>query len=191
MPKRSTRKKGVIIHERSSGNVFADVGLPEEYLVKAELVAWIDQIISDRHMTQSKAAELLGIDQPRVSSLFRGKLDLFSFEKLIDFVKRLGNEVEISIRPSSQPRIRIERCVSPEGVSVPESTMPGGSTAHTVVTGTQSFTGWSGVRFVTGQLELSGQQSMAFGSRTQPALVSTALSQTRMETASMSWFQQS
>jgi predicted XRE-type DNA-binding protein len=107
MLKHSTRKKGVIKHERSSGNVFKDVGLPEEYLLKAELVARIDEIISDRHMTQSKAAELLGIDQPRVSSLLRGRLDLFSLEKLIDFIKRLGNEIEISIRPSSQPQIRI------------------------------------------------------------------------------------
>ena len=108
MPKSFTNKKTAISHQRSSGNVFADVGLPEEYLAKATLVAEIDEIIAGRKLTQSQAAELLGIDQPRVSALLRGKLDLFSLEKLIVFVKRLGNDVEISIRPSVSPRFTVK-----------------------------------------------------------------------------------
>ena len=97
MPRSSTKRKGAIKHERSSGNVFSDVGLPEDYLAKADLVATIDQIISERELTQTEAAALLGIDQPRVSAMLRGKLDLFSLDKLISFVGRLGNAVEIRI----------------------------------------------------------------------------------------------
>lgn len=101
------RRKGAIKRERSSGNVFVDVGLPEEYLAKAELVSRIDEIITGHKITQSQAARLLGIDQPRVSSLLRGKLDLFSLEKLMEFVTKLGDEVEISVRPSAQPQLRV------------------------------------------------------------------------------------
>jgi len=97
MPGSSTKRKGAIKHEQSSGNVFSDVGLPEDYLAKADLVATIDQIISERELTQTEAAALLGIDQPRVSAMLRGKLDLFSLDKLISFVSRLGNAVEIRI----------------------------------------------------------------------------------------------
>jgi predicted XRE-type DNA-binding protein len=97
MPGSSTKRKGAIKHEQSSGNVFSDVGLPEDYLAKADLVATIDQIISERELTQTEAAALLGIDQPRVSAMLRGKLDLFSLDKLISFVGRLGNAVEIRI----------------------------------------------------------------------------------------------
>jgi len=97
MPRASTKRKGAIKHEQSSGNVFSDVGLPEDYLAKADLVATIDQIVSERELTQTEAAALLGIDQPRVSAMLRGKLDLFSLDKLISFVSRLGNAVEIRI----------------------------------------------------------------------------------------------
>jgi predicted XRE-type DNA-binding protein len=105
MPKHSTRTKGAIKHERSSGNVFADVGLPDEYVAKADLVARIDEIIARRRLTQLQAAELVGIDQPRVSALLRGKLDLFSLSKLMDIARRLGNRVEIVVRPSAAPAI--------------------------------------------------------------------------------------
>ena len=93
-------KKAAIKHEPSSGNVFADVGLPGEYLVKAELVSKIDSIITARGLTQSRAAELMGIDQPRVSALLSGKLSLFSLEKLLTMIARLGNRIEISVKPS-------------------------------------------------------------------------------------------
>lgn len=86
MPKNSIRKRGEIQHERSSGNVFEDVGLPQDYLAKAAIVARIDEIIVERKITQAKAAELMGLDQPRVSLLLRGKLNLFSLEKLLTLV---------------------------------------------------------------------------------------------------------
>src|SRR5258708_7708589 len=87
--------------EEGSGNVFADIGMPnpEEALVKAKLSIAIEQIIEDRHLTQAQAAQLLGIDQPKVSALMRGRLDGFSVERLFRFLNKLDRDVEIVIRP--------------------------------------------------------------------------------------------
>lgn len=89
-----------------SGNVFADLGLsnPEDRLVKAELAMKISEIITNRNLTQIQAAEILGIDQPKVSSLTRGKLRDFSVERLIRFLNILGSDVEITIRPKPENR---------------------------------------------------------------------------------------
>jgi len=88
--------------EPSSGNVFADLGLknPEELLAKAELVQRISEILAERKLTQAGAAKLLGIDQPKVSSLLRGKLEGFSIDRLFRFLNALGRDVEISVRPA-------------------------------------------------------------------------------------------
>ncbi len=88
--------------EPSSGNVFADLGLdnPEELLAKAELVQRIADIIVERKLTQVRAAKLLGVDQPKVSALLRGKLDGFSTDRLFRFLNALGRDVEIVIRPA-------------------------------------------------------------------------------------------
>jgi predicted XRE-type DNA-binding protein len=88
--------------EPSSGNVFADLGFknPEELLAKAELVQRIVDIIAERKLTQVRAAKLLGIDQPKVSALLRGKLDGFSTDRLFRFLNALGRDVEIVIRPA-------------------------------------------------------------------------------------------
>jgi predicted XRE-type DNA-binding protein len=90
--------------EPSSGNVFADLGLknPEELLAKAEIVQRICDIISERKLTQTKAASLLGIDQPKISALMRGKLDGFSLDRLFRFLNALGRDVEIVIRPETR-----------------------------------------------------------------------------------------
>jgi predicted XRE-type DNA-binding protein len=85
--KREERKKkesARVSIEESSGNVFADLGLenPGELLAKAELVQRIADIIAERKLTQVRAAKLLGIDQPKVSALLRGKLDGFSTDRL-------------------------------------------------------------------------------------------------------------
>jgi predicted XRE-type DNA-binding protein len=86
--------------ESSSGNVFADIGLPnpEEYLIKAELTRQIAREIKRRRLTQARAADLLGIDQPKVSALLRGRLDGFSVERLLRFLTRLGQDVDIVVR---------------------------------------------------------------------------------------------
>ena len=86
-----------------SGNVFADIGLEnaDELLAKAELASLINQAIRNRSYTQSVAADVLGIDQPRVSALRRGRLQLFSLSKLAQFISRLGSAVEITVRPAT------------------------------------------------------------------------------------------
>jgi predicted XRE-type DNA-binding protein len=95
------------IHEGSS-NVFADLGLPnsEEILVKAELVRQLGEAISQQNLTQMEAAQLLGIDQPKVSALMRGKLTGFSLERLLRFMNILGRDVEIVVKPKPQERMQ-------------------------------------------------------------------------------------
>jgi predicted XRE-type DNA-binding protein len=88
-------------HEVGSGNVFADLGLPDapELQAKADLAYEISQTIDQRGLTQVEAAEILGVDQPKVSALVRGRLDGFSMERLSRFLNALGKDVEIVVRP--------------------------------------------------------------------------------------------
>jgi len=92
----------------SSGNVFADLSVadPEEALVKAELVGAISAIIGGRHLTQTEAAELLGIDQPKISALLRGRLTGFSVDRLLRFLVALDRDVEIVVKPKAEARPR-------------------------------------------------------------------------------------
>jgi len=86
---------------RGSGNVFADLELPdaEEYLAKAELAARIAQVIKRRKLTQTAAGKLLGINQPKVSALLNGLLDGFSTDRLLRFLSALGCDVRITVSP--------------------------------------------------------------------------------------------
>lgn len=86
----------------SSGNVFADLGLeqPEALQLKASVAARIAQVIRERELTQVQAAELLGVDQPKVSALVRGKLSGFTLERLLRFLTDLDCDVEIAVRPA-------------------------------------------------------------------------------------------
>ncbi|MEA5575337.1 helix-turn-helix transcriptional regulator [Anabaena sp. UHCC 0451] len=95
--------------QTSSGNVFADLGLPnsDEMLAKAELARKISQAISAHGLTQMEAAELLGIDQPKVSALIRGKLTGFSLERMFRFLNAFGSDVEITVKPKSSHNARI------------------------------------------------------------------------------------
>lgn len=77
---------------------------PEERLIKAELARKIIEIIANRQLTQVQAAEVLGIDQPKISALTRGKLKDFSIDRLIRFINTLGNDVEIKIKPKPESR---------------------------------------------------------------------------------------
>ena len=90
----------------SSGNVFADLNLPhsDDLLAKAELSAKIIAEIQRRRLTQSQAAEILGIDQPKVSALKQGKLSGFSIERLMKLLLRLGSDVEITVKSRSRSR---------------------------------------------------------------------------------------
>jgi predicted XRE-type DNA-binding protein len=90
----------------SSGNVFADLGLPDadQLLAKAELAIEITRIIKERELTQIEAAEIIGVDQPKVSALVGGKLDGFSMDRLYRFLNALGRDVEIVLRPMPKSR---------------------------------------------------------------------------------------
>jgi predicted XRE-type DNA-binding protein len=92
----------------SSGNVFADLGLPnpEEALAKAELANKISVLIQERKLTQAKAAKLLGIDQPKVSMLLRGRLTGFSLERLMRFLLLLGQDIKITVQATPGTRSR-------------------------------------------------------------------------------------
>jgi predicted XRE-type DNA-binding protein len=83
----------------SSGNVFADLGLPDadDLMAKANLALHIRRTIEDRKLTQVQAAGLLGLDQPKVSSIINGRLDGFSTDRLMRFLNDLGCDVKISV----------------------------------------------------------------------------------------------
>jgi predicted XRE-type DNA-binding protein len=86
---------------RSSGNVFEDLGFaPEEaehLRIRSALMATLRQVIEDRGLTQVKAATLLGVTQPRISDLMRGKIDLFSIDTLVDMLARAGLKVKLRV----------------------------------------------------------------------------------------------
>jgi len=89
-------------------NVFADLGRPDaaELLAKAELVRGIRQLIAARGLAQAAAASLLGIAQPDVSNLHRGRLAGFSMERLYRFLNALGQDVQIVVQPKPRSRAR-------------------------------------------------------------------------------------
>ena len=90
----------------SSGNVFADMGLPEaeEELTKAQLASHIRQVIKRQRLTQAAAASVMGIDQPKVSALLNGRLANFSSERLMRLLTALGQDVEITVRAKPNDR---------------------------------------------------------------------------------------
>jgi predicted XRE-type DNA-binding protein len=91
---------------RSSGNVFADLGLPDaaELHTKARLCAALNRIVKCQRLNQAEVATALGINQPKVSALLHYKLEGFSVERLMHFLVALGQDVEILVkaRPSSR-----------------------------------------------------------------------------------------
>jgi len=84
-----------------STNVYADLGLPDadEMLVKAQLVTQIGDIIRAKGWTQQKAANIVGLTQPRLSQMLRGKFRGISEAKLLDCLTRLGCDVQIVVGP--------------------------------------------------------------------------------------------
>ena len=91
--------------ESSSGNVFADLGLPDadKLKIKSGLVIEITQAIRKLGLTQQEAAKRMGITQPKVSDMMRGDFSNLSERKLMDCLNRLGYDIEIKVKPASQP----------------------------------------------------------------------------------------
>ena len=98
----------------SSGNVFADLELPNpgELLAKAELARQINAIITQRKLTQSAAADLLGIDQPKVSALSTGKLTGFSLERLFKLLNMLDQIITIKVSPRAKSKKDVDVVVT-------------------------------------------------------------------------------
>jgi len=93
----------------SSGNVFADLGFedPEEELAKAKLVVVLSQVIAQTGLTQTKVAEVLGVDQPTVSKLLRGRTSGFTSDRLMRLLNLLGQDVDISVTPKRSKEARV------------------------------------------------------------------------------------
>lgn len=92
----------------SCGNVFADLALKksEELLAKAELVFKINKLIKEKKLKQHQAADILEIDQPKISALIHGKLTGFSIERLFKFLTLLDQDIEIIIKPHAKSKTR-------------------------------------------------------------------------------------
>ena len=101
-------------HVVGSGNVFADLGYarPEEAAAKAELAHKITKIIERRKLTQAEAANVLDVDQPKISALTRGKLSGFSLDRLVRFLVLLGSDVEIVVKEQTHRRRRAKLLVA-------------------------------------------------------------------------------
>ncbi|RUT00219.1 transcriptional regulator [Dulcicalothrix desertica PCC 7102] len=98
----------------SSGNVFKDLGLPnpEERLLKAQLARKISEAISKLNLTQAQAAEVIGIDQPKISLLVRGRLSGFSTDRLLDYLNRLGSDIEIRVGEPKLEKVQKQEIAS-------------------------------------------------------------------------------
>jgi len=108
------KKSRTIRAEEGSGNVFADLDLPhaEQELLKARLTLQIHKIIKARGLTQAEAGEILGIRQPHVSTLMRNRAGVFSVERLMEFLTELGQDVEITVRPTRKQQGKLSDVIA-------------------------------------------------------------------------------
>jgi len=104
MPRKSSRKM-----KNPASDVFRDLGFPpaeaEHLAVRSELMAELQRLIASRRLKQADAARILGVTQPRVSDLLRGRIDLFSADTLIDMLARFGVRVEVVLKPTGGSRV--------------------------------------------------------------------------------------
>jgi predicted XRE-type DNA-binding protein len=87
--------------EVGSGNIFADLGLPDAdtHFLKAQIVSEIYRITSERKLTQARAGKLMGITQPEVSRMFKGSFREYSIERLMGFLTSFDRDVEVVVKP--------------------------------------------------------------------------------------------
>jgi predicted XRE-type DNA-binding protein len=97
-----------------SDNIFADLGFanPEEELAKAKLVCALGAVIAERGLTQTRVAAMLGVDQPAVSKLLRGRTEGFTSDRLMRLLNLLDQDVDISVRPKRADRAHVTVSVS-------------------------------------------------------------------------------
>ena len=90
--------------QRGSGNVFADIGIPnpELHLAKARLAVLIDRIVKERALTQVQAGEIMGLSQSDVSDILRGVLRGFTLDRLLRCLNALDQQVTITVRPAHE-----------------------------------------------------------------------------------------
>ena len=90
---------------RSSGSVFEDLGLPDakEMLVKSNLAIIIQDIIEYKGLTQTKAAQIMGLSQPKLSDLLKGKFRGVSEAKMMECITRLGRDIKIEVAAEERP----------------------------------------------------------------------------------------
>ena len=140
---------------RGSGNVFADLDLPDAdvHLLKAELVTRIDAIVRQRGITQTEAARLLGLSQPDVSRLLRGDFREYSLERLFRLLTALGCNIEIVIQRPARPPVEVCASLQPK---------PADDTAATV--GAEHFNR----RRFGARLRADTRRQRAVGSRAVP-----------------------
>ncbi|HEX9461565.1 MAG TPA: helix-turn-helix transcriptional regulator [Alphaproteobacteria bacterium] len=101
--------------DKSSGNVFADIGFTPaetaELTAKSNLIIAIKDTIARRKLTQQEAAQLCGTDQPTLSKIFRGRMESVTIDRLTSWLTALGRDVEIVIKPTAhklrQGRLRV------------------------------------------------------------------------------------
>ena len=91
-----------IEYEVSSGNVFADLGIPdaEKLKIKTGLIVEIMNAMERKGLTQIQAAKIMGLTQPKISEMMNGKLNLFSERKLMECLNSLGYDIEIKVKPT-------------------------------------------------------------------------------------------
>ena len=99
--------------EKGSMNVYADLGMAdaEEMLVKAQLATKIGEIIKLRKLTQTQASSLLGMPQPKLSNMLRGRFRGISEAKMIECLTLLGSDVQIVVKTASRSRKTGQRSV--------------------------------------------------------------------------------
>ncbi|THB66527.1 MAG: XRE family transcriptional regulator [Desulfovibrio sp.] len=98
-------------HVTYGDNIFKDLGFEdhEELRIKAHLVFALQQTATKRKYTQTRIAEICGTDQPTISKLFRGRLDLVSIERLISWLLKLDYDIEVLVK-ERRPDSDVERC---------------------------------------------------------------------------------
>lgn len=94
-----------------SGNIFADLGLPDagNHFLKAQIVAELHRLTTERKLTQQKAGALMGISQPEVSRLFKGHFREYSVDRLIAFLTAFDRDIEIVARPRNKRGKKTQR----------------------------------------------------------------------------------